>query len=193
MNESLNGLILCGGFSKRMQTDKAFLVHDGQTFLERTAQLLEPYCRQVFLSIRKDQIEEPRFLGYQRIVDHPYWGQKGPISGIISAMKAYPENSWIVVAVDLPKLPSAALKKLTLSRDPLKLATAFRSTDSARMPEPLCAVYEYEALSPLEQWMEEKGQTCPRKFLMNHDVKLIDQDQDDWLMNVNTPNDFNRL
>ena len=55
----LSGLVLSGGYSQRMQRDKAALVVDGQTQLARAVHLLQSVCADVFISVRADQQNDP--------------------------------------------------------------------------------------------------------------------------------------
>ena len=48
----LNGLILTGGYSRRMGQDKALIDLEGVTLLDRTYNLLSPFMDQAFVSIR---------------------------------------------------------------------------------------------------------------------------------------------
>ena len=47
----LKALLLIGGQSRRMGTDKASLIFEGQTLLERSLALISPHVPEVFLSI----------------------------------------------------------------------------------------------------------------------------------------------
>ena len=90
MSTEIYGLVLVGGESRRMGSDKALLSYDGKaTQLERTAALLQSVCPRVFISQREEQ-PFPTPEGTEAIFDHVEEA-RGPLRGILSAMHAHPD------------------------------------------------------------------------------------------------------
>jgi molybdopterin-guanine dinucleotide biosynthesis protein A len=87
------GLVLAGGQSLRMGSDKALMQYHTENQLLRTAALLQPYCRE-------EQAETYRPYGIPLITD-TYLGS-GPSGGLLSAQQIRPEAAWVVAACDLP-------------------------------------------------------------------------------------------
>ncbi len=182
----LFGLILAGGMSRRMQTDKAALEINGKLQLEHAFELASGLCAKTFVSVRSDQLADPLRSRFPTIVDQK--DGLGPIGGISSAQAAHPEAAWLVLACDLPFLNTATLKFLLENRDPSKPATAFISTHDG-LPEPLCAVWEPSSREAVAAWIAS-GKTCPRKFLINSATHLLKQPDPQALDNVNTPDEL---
>ena len=176
------GLVLAGGRSSRMHRDKASLVYHGRSQLERTMELLEPFCSERFVSVRVDQKNDPLRARYAQIVDRD--SDLGPLAGILAAQAHTPTVAWLVVACDLPRLDAETLKQLLEQRDRNRLATAFKSSSDG-LPEPLCAIYEPASAPALAAYAAGGGR-CPRKFLLNHDVALFDLASGHALDNVNS-------
>jgi molybdopterin-guanine dinucleotide biosynthesis protein A len=183
---TLAGLVLAGGRSTRMQRDKATLPVGGESQLARAMRLVGNHVDQAFVSVRADQREEPERARFPQIVDR--LENLGPAAGILAAFDPYPDSAWLVVACDLPLLDSHTLRHLIEHRDRARLATAYLSA-SDRLPEPLCAIWE-PASRPLLEAFLTQGKTCPRKFLINHDVALLDLPSARALHNVNTPTEY---
>lgn len=177
------GLVLAGGASRRMHADKAALRYDGQTQLQRAFALLSKLCEKTFVSVRKDQTQDATRIGFPQIVDA--LTDLGPLAGISAAQTQHPGVAWLIMACDLPFINEATLQYLIAHRDPPRIATAFRSAHD-NLPEPLCAIWEPSSAPPVRQWID-KGQKCPRKFLINSEAVLLTQPQANALDNVNTP------
>jgi len=180
------GLVLAGGSSTRMKRDKAALPYRGKNQLDRAFELAARHCTEVFVSVRASQVVDPARAAHPMLVDSV--AGEGPIVGIRSAMAAFPQVAWLVIACDLPFLSDAALEYLVQQRDPGSVATAYLSVHD-KLPEPLCALWEPAAAAALAEYQAAGGR-CPRKFLMRHRVKLLEPLDHRALDNVNTPDEY---
>lgn len=181
----LLGLVLAGGRSTRMHLDKASLTYGARPQLAVAYDLVARHVERAFVSVRPDQAAEPLRSRFPQVVDGAEG--RGPIAGIIAAQARHPDAAWLVVACDLPYLDDATLDALVRGRDARRLATAFRSSHDA-LPEPLCAIYEPSSRGAILAQVSA-GRDCPRKFLLSHDVLLLEPLRPDALDNANTPAD----
>jgi molybdopterin-guanine dinucleotide biosynthesis protein A len=186
MPADLYGVVLSGGHSRRMHSDKASLSYQGKPQLTRAIELLAPLVSRSFISIRQDQLRDPLRSGYETIVDRR--AELGPIAGIDAALAAHPDKAWLVLACDLPFLDRGTLERLIAGRDPARLATAYRSSSDG-LPEPLCAIFEPASRAAVERWIEQ-GERCPRTFLLGHHVALLDLTNPRALDNINMPDEY---
>lgn len=178
----LYGLVLGGGRSERMGTDKAALAyHGGKPQTRRGLELLEPFCMRSFVSCRAEQAGDPAFAGLPQI--HDAFLGFGPMGGMLSALRAHPGAAFLVIACDLPFLDAATLGALARGRNPLRAATAFAGPQDG-LPEPLCAIYEPRAYARALQLLGQ-GVDCPRKFLLNSSAALLVPPDARALRNVN--------
>jgi len=183
---ALFGLVLAGGASTRMRTDKAALQYHGQPHLRWAFELVSKFCAASFVSVRPDQRDDAARAGHPQIVDRQ--PGIGPIAGISAALLEQPKAGWLVLACDLPFLTERTLQHLIAHRDPQKIATAYRSAHDG-LPEPLCAIWEPAAREPVLAYIAS-GKQCPRKFLINSDTALLDLPEHQALDNVNTVEEF---
>lgn len=182
----LYGLVLAGGRSTRMGTDKASLEYHGKTQVAHCHDLLRDYCDDVFVSARADQADSPAQAGFTPIYDA--FLEFGPMGGILSALRAHPDAAWLVLACDLPYVTPETLADLVESRNPFKLATAYVS-DHDGLPEPLCAIYEPKSIHRMLAFLA-RGYHCPRKVLINSDTHLLEPRDPRALDNVNHPHEY---
>jgi molybdopterin-guanine dinucleotide biosynthesis protein A len=186
----IRGLILAGGFSRRMGRDKATIVIGGQTLLQRTVNLLEALELPVIVSARADQ--EFIIPGSIR-VDDPV-PSIGPAGGLLAAMKAHPNTALLTLAVDLPRLGIQTLQQLIEQRHPSSHVTAFENPEDGRI-DPLCTLYE-PASNQLIQSAVEQGERSLRRILERtahvrrvqpaFPAELIDLDTPDSVLNLET-------
>lgn len=180
------GLVLSGGKSKRMGSDKALLERDGRTQLDFVVELVGEHVERVFVSTRDDQKNDVERRRFDQVVDR--YCDIGPLAGILSAMDDYPDVDWLVVACDLPNISGETLEHLLANRSPDKPFSAYVSSHDG-LPEPLCAVYRANS-KPIVQQFADDGFHCPRKILIRSDTHLLEQLDPTSLDNVNTPDDL---
>ena len=185
---ALNGVILAGGKSVRMGYDKGSVNWHGKQQRYYMAELLKPYCEEVVLSCRAEQKEEID-SNYKILQDT--FIDLGPYGAILSAFREDPNKALLVVACDLPLLDDATLQYLITNRDPSKIATTFKNNFDG-FPEPLITIWEPKSYPVLLSWLAQ-GYSCPRKVLINSDVKLLEAPNPDALTNVNTPEELERV
>lgn len=184
---SLNGLVLVGGKSTRMQRDKSQLVfHGEQPQFAYLNGLLENFCEKVYISARDE--EQAEAIGFPAIIDK-FIGL-GPYGGILSALMENPNAAWLVVAVDLPFLDEKTIGQLVKERSLSKTATCFIDRHE-EWPEPLITIWEPRAYPILLNFLAN-GYSCPRKALINSDVKIITERDVKALTNVNHPEDYEK-
>ncbi len=182
----LYGLVLAGGKSTRMNSDKSQLTYHQKPQQQHAIELLEKKCERVFVSSRDEaQLAD---MEVDSITDK-FIGL-GPYGGILSAFMENPNVAWFVIAVDLPFLDGATIANLVEHRNPSKLATCFIDPQN-EFPEPLISIWEPRAYPRMLDFLS-KGYSCPRKVLINSDVEVLTERNVQALANVNTPEDFTK-
>lgn len=186
LKRPLYGLILAGGKSKRMGHDKGKIEYHGVTQTQYLSEVLNKSCEKIFVSCRGEQADEDHIRELPQITDR--FKDMGPLGGILSAMTDYPEARWVVVACDLPYIDSSVIEQLIEESDPLKVASSFINPEK-KWAEPLCTIYEPKAYMKFMKVLGLK-KYCPRKVLLNSNVKIIWPKNEKALINANTPHDY---
>ena len=174
----LNGLILGGGYSKRMGTDKILLDYHGESQYHYLTKLMGSKCKEVFVSCREKQ----NFKFSNMIIDS--FKDLGAYGGILSAFRFNPNSAWLTIACDIPLLNEDTVAFLIENRDPSKLATCFYNSKT-KFPEPLITIWEPKAYPVLLNFLS-LGYSCARKVLINSEIKLIKLNDQKLLINANT-------
>lgn len=139
-------LILAGGKSSRMGSDKAFLMLDGQTLLERGLEL----ARSVTDNVRIVGSAE-KFAAFAPVVEDVF-RECGPLGGIHAGLKTSSAELNLMLAVDLPFVTQELLRYLvTRARESAAVAIVPRTEGW----QPLCAVYRREFAEVAESALRE--------------------------------------
>ena len=175
----VKGLVLVGGKSTRMGTDKAELNYFGKPQKEMASSLLENSNLETYYSVQNTS-ENSREIS-------DVFLNLGPFGGICSAFQQDPNAAWFVLATDVPFVNDEIVQLLLKHRNPSKVATAIKGK-SKEFVEPLITIYEPKAYSILLQYLAQ-GYSCPRKMLINSDVEIVEI-ADAFIRNINTPEAF---
>jgi molybdopterin-guanine dinucleotide biosynthesis protein A len=135
------GLVLAGGESSRLGSDKARL--EGAALPLAAVERLAAVCIEVAVADRgRGLVPGRRSLGD---------GQgRGPAAGILGAAAAYPGRPLLVLACDLPRVPVSLLAELVqVPQDDLAVPRWEGGL------EPLCALYGPAALAALAARVQE--------------------------------------
>jgi molybdenum cofactor guanylyltransferase len=164
------------GLSSRMGRDKAFLLNHNQAQWQFLADLVRPFTKQVYLNARSDQTVCYRHV----IIDNSHMG---PMGGLVSADTAYPNQSWLVIACDMPFLKPKDIKTLLENRAGKGVAYLINNSI-----EPLCTLYEAAALNEVQKEFS-RGQYSLKSCIEKMDFNLLDGAKAN-MQNCNTPKDW---
>jgi molybdopterin-guanine dinucleotide biosynthesis protein A len=177
----VQGLVLAGGKSTRMGTDKGTLNFYGKNQRDVAIELLEKNNLKTYLSVREEQD-----ISIENKITDKFVGL-GPFGAICSAFQKNPDVAWLVIATDLPFVTDEVIQLLLKYRNPSKAATTIKGK-SEEFPEPLITIWEPKSYTLLLNYLAQ-GYSCPRKVLINSDIEIVEID-DNFIRNINTPEDF---
>src|SRR5690606_38356609 len=133
MNNGWTGVVLAGGKSSRMGRDKALIAIDGRSLLDRALDTLQPVVNDLLV------IGDPMKYGHVGpfVIADEIAG-KGPIGGIVTAMRFSSNDNLLVIACDMPNIDRRLLERLKSELGNFTDAVVPQYNDRA---EPLCAAY----------------------------------------------------
>ena len=180
------GAILCGGQSARMGVPKAgMLLPDGRSMLERSRDMLESFCHRVLLLGDSHGV-----AGHQCLRDlRP---DSGPLGAIETLLASGIATQYLVVPCDLPLLPAGLLARL-LPGDQDGMS-CFELPGDARVRSLPCRIGA-ECLDDVRSLLDS-GEHAVHRLVdrLGPDAARVPLAvrEIDLLMNVNTPEDFER-
>ncbi|MBA4166642.1 MAG: molybdenum cofactor guanylyltransferase [Chitinophagaceae bacterium] len=163
------GVILCGGKSSRMGTDKGLLQLDSKTWAKTAFDKMTALQVPVVLSVNDNQFNyySSLFSPGQLIKDSGKLQVKGPLCGVLSVHLQYPSEDLMVLACDMPLLAPSMLGQL-LNAHAHHAAQSFFFTNAGN-PEPLCAIYTAPGLSHIISLLNANHLTRhSMKFVLEH-------------------------
>ena len=181
----LTGVIVAGGRSRRMGSDKALLPFRGEPLIAAVHAVLQPLCGEVLIVARNPA--PYAFLSARGVRD--ILAAEGPLIGIHAGLVASRSEWAIVVGCDMPLLQTGLLRYLIGLRGGWDAVVPQRSAGF----EPLHALYARSCRRPIENAVAGGGRRVSAFFdtvrvrsvvtreLRRHDPELHS------LRNVNTP------
>lgn len=173
------GVVLSGGQSSRMGTDKGLIRLEARNWAQTACEKLAALSLTVVVSVNDAQYETYAsiFPTEQLVKDNEQVALKGPLLGVLSAHVQYPQDDLFILACDMPLMEQAVLEQLLAnwqslceegSDAPSRDACLFANHDQA---EPLCAIYSARALAVILQL--NQGQQLER-FSMKYMLQQLD-------------------
>lgn len=147
-SKPMAGLVLCGGGSTRMGSEKALIAVRGRPLVLHVVGLLEPAAHPVLLAPGT-----PGRLGtlpYREIQDEV--PSAGPLSGLVAGLAASPHPLLAVAAVDMPFASAEVFRLLARLHERDDAVVPLTTTG----PQPLHAVYATSALPVLRSALADR-------------------------------------
>jgi molybdopterin-guanine dinucleotide biosynthesis protein A len=188
---TVSGIVLAGGQSSRLGTDKSFVNVNGQSLIEQIVAKLARLSDDVIIVTNSP--EKYHHLEV-RVVGDIYPG-KGALGGIYSGLRAAANTHSLVVACDMPFLDLNLLRYMIL----LARGHDVVIPRVGGFPEPLHAIYSKSCLEPIDRLLARGGLKII-DFFPEVRVRYVEEDEVDIFdpqhlsfFNVNVPGDLEEM
>lgn len=185
---SLKGLVLCGGNSSRMGTDKAFLQYHQIEQYKYIASLFNNVNIPVLISCNETQ-QEKISNDYVTLVDDEEYKKNGPMSGLLTAFKNNPDDSFILVGCDYPLLKQQHIDKLVSLSVYGFDAVCYVKQSNTSVYEPLITFYSNAFKEKLLASFQQGNSSIKRILSEVNTLKIITEDEH-FLKSFDTTEDF---
>ena len=105
---AITGIILAGGKSERMGTDKGLILYKGKPFIKHVYEAMKAVLGNNIVVVSSNAAYDA--FGYRRIED--LIADKGPVGGLYTALKQSKTKLNLVLSVDVPLISSELLKSI---------------------------------------------------------------------------------
>ena len=196
-------IILAGGLSSRMGSDKAFLQIGERRFLEQVVSEVANLSEDIIIPIGMKNIKRYRELVQNESVrllqDETYI--QSPLGGILTGLMNANETYAAVLACDSPFIKSSLVSHLFSRALTHDAAVPLWSLQDKMSTEPLCAVYKVESTRVvIKKMLNERKIACRRMILELPDVEYIPvselrgiDERLDSFRNINTKEEYDKL
>jgi molybdenum cofactor guanylyltransferase len=192
------GIVLCGGQSLRMGSDKGMLKAEAGTWAQTAADKMSALNIPVKISVSQQQLPEYAaiFSADKLVSDDASLSVKGPLLGLLSCHLFFPDEDLFVLACDMPLMDTSILFQLYKKYKEQPAADVYLFTNDNER-EPLCSIYTAEGLAAVISLMKLGRLTKhSMKFILDHlTVTSIaaDHNQKKYFRNFNAHAELNGL
>lgn len=143
---NITGIILAGGKSTRMGSDKGFMEIDGTSFMSRIVNVLNPFVKEII--IVSDNPDYDSF-GLKRVED--IIKNSGPLAGLYSGLEHSKTEDNLVLSCDVPLINHEVISKLIQECDS---ETDIVQIKSGGRIMPLVAMYKKKCMDSCLQLLQ---------------------------------------
>ena len=182
--KKVSAIVLSGGKSSRMGTDKCDLIYNNESLI----------------NLQIDKLNE---IGIEDIIAAGYRGKncktkivrddimKGPLSGIYVGLNNIKNDRALVISVDVPLVKKGTIKKVIEYSFEKDLDIAMVMHHGNR--EPLIGVYKKELVKKIEAILRSESYSVMKLADMcKYEFVDVEDDDEDFL-NVNYKDDYDKL
>lgn len=201
MYNDITGIILAGGKSSRMGTNKSLLKLNGKTVIERVVDLMNSIFRKVI--IITNTLEVYDFINLPKYKD--IYSYKGPLAGIHSGLKYSNTDKNFIISCDIPLMNKKMIEYIVdyKTEKPITICKA------NGFIQQLAGIYSKSVLPLVENSLnaseeelrnaDQKKRKCKVLSLLNKaGAELIDAEKlafyNEYLFhNMNKPEDYEKI
>ncbi|MGR3177699.1 MAG: molybdenum cofactor guanylyltransferase [Candidatus Anammoxibacter sp.] len=190
----MTAIILVGGKSRRMGTNKAFLDFKGETFLKRQINLLSNIFDEIIISA--NSLSEYKKFNLPVIKD--IYPERGPLGGIYTGLMNSSSFYTFVLACDMPFVESKLIKQLETYTKMKSEKYDVIVPENGKQLEPLHAFYSQNCIEPIKNQIEDNNLKIINFFskvkvkkVAIPNVAGLDNTRNS-LSNLNTPEEYKK-
>ncbi|TAE56720.1 MAG: molybdenum cofactor guanylyltransferase [Nostocales cyanobacterium] len=185
----LSAIILAGGKSTRMGTDKALIPIQGKTLLERVYNVAKTCTDKIYIVTPwTERYQSLQLSECEFIYENPNHTQ-GPLVGFAKGLEQVNTQWVLLLACDLPNLNPEVLQNWIQQLNNIESEKIAYLVKSPQGWQPLCGFYRSSCLPLLLDFIAQNGRSF-QEFLKLNPVEILPLSNPEILFNCNTPEDL---
>ena len=188
----LSAIVLAGGHSRRLGSDKALLLWQGEYLIQRIVRLLKQRFKEIW--VVTDETKR-----YKDLLDVPVLEDviknKGPMGGLYTGLLASTNDYNFVTACDMPLVNLNVIDLIIREIDGSQVIVP----EISGFKSPTIALYHRSCLLKIEKMLKSKDwslqsllRSVSTKVISEESIRRVDP-QLRCFTNLNTPEDWQRL
>lgn len=182
----ITGIILSGGKSSRMGSDKGFMKYNGKPFIQHSIEALKPLVTEILIVSNNADYD---VFGWKRIED--VMENAGPLVGLYSGLNESKTDYNLVLSCDIPLINTSILQRLV---DEMDDDSEIIQIESQGKTMPLIALYRKQC-EPIFLKLLNEGERRLQFAVNQCLVKnvILHNDASEFVQNINTPEQLNTI
>ncbi|WP_062061462.1 molybdenum cofactor guanylyltransferase [Aquimarina longa] len=184
--KSITGIILAGGKSSRMGSEKGLMLLNNKPFIQYSIEALQPLVDTIMIVSSNSDYD---VFGLKRIED--IIPDSGPIAGVHTGLTYSKTENNLVISCDVPLLTTSLLKKLVFYKDDDYDIIQFEAEGKT---SPLVALYKKHCVDKCKELLID-GEKRLRKLVLALRTKTVSVLNKEHILvtNINTIEDLKRI
>lgn len=187
MRREITGVVLAGGKSSRMGTDKGVLLVNGKSMVDSIIGVLAPLVNDILIIANGTNYNYLPYTIYpDRVKD------SGPMGGIYTALSHSKTNKNMVLSCDMPFITAGIIEVLINHPTESDIVVPIHGNQI----EPLCAIYDKGCIEKMGWLIENKELKLINAFKHFNVQKIIFEENKlngHCFTNINTPAEYERI
>jgi len=184
--QNITGILLAGGKSSRMGTDKGFLNLHGSTFAERIIKTMKPFVGEIIIVSNNSNYDAFKHKRVEDSIEN-----SGPLAGLYTGLSHSETPYNLVLSCDIPYIHGNVLSQLIEGFDDTLDAIQIESEGKTM---PLVAIYKKQCLHRCLELLlngERRLQVAVEGFKTK--TIPLDPSLEKYVKNINTMEEFKAI
>ncbi|MGB0896625.1 MAG: molybdenum cofactor guanylyltransferase [Flavobacteriaceae bacterium] len=183
---NITGIILAGGKSSRMGTDKGFILFKNKPFIQHCIDALQSFVDDIIIVSNNKLYDQFNAIRVDDLIEN-----SGPLAGIYTGLHHSKTTTNIVLSCDIPLINTALISTL-VQHHTTQVNITYVISNNKQMP--LIAIYKKDCLPVCLQLLnanERRLKTLLKSVTTN--AVTLDETLQKHTVNINTLNELNKL